>query len=57
MNDQSDISNHYGAVFSLQKFFWKAFVQYVTVWFVRIWTYKNVDEKEHIVCFHGEEKA
>ena len=28
-----------------KKFFRKTFVQYVTVWFVRIWTYKNADEK------------
>ena len=30
-----------------KKFFWKTFVQYVTVWLVRIWTYKNADEKAH----------
>ena len=30
-----------------KKFFRKIFVQYVTVWLVRIWTYKNADEKAH----------
>ena len=30
-----------------KKNFRKAFVQYVTVWLVRIWTYKNADEKAH----------
>ena len=28
-------------------FFRNTFVQYVTVWLVRIWAYKNADEKEH----------
>ena len=28
-----------------QNCFWKTFVQYVTVWLVRIWTHKNADEK------------
>ena len=30
-----------------KKFFRKTFVQYVTVWLVRIWTHKNADEKAH----------
>ena len=30
-----------------KNFFRKIFVQYVTVWLVRIWTYKNADEKAH----------
>ena len=30
-----------------KKIFVKTFVQYVTVWLVQIWTYKNADEKEH----------
>ena len=30
-----------------KKLFRKTFVQYVTVWLVRIWTYKNADEKSH----------
>ena len=25
----------------------KTFAPYVTIWLVRIWTYKNADEKEH----------
>ena len=28
-------------------FFWKIFVQYVTVWLVQIWRYKNTGKKEH----------
>ena len=28
-----------------KKFFWTTFVQCVTVWLVRIWAYKNADEK------------
>ena len=36
--------------------FRKTFVLYVTVRLVRIWTYKNADEKEHTVVYHGEEK-
>ena len=28
-----------------KNFFRKTFVQYVTVWLVRIWTHKNADEK------------
>ena len=31
-----------------KNFFRKTFVQYVTVWLVRIWTYKNADVKAHI---------
>ena len=31
---------------SAKENFRKTFVQYVTVWLVRIWTYKNADEKE-----------
>ena len=31
-----------------KKSFWTTFVQYVTVWLVRIWTYKIADEKGHI---------
>ena len=27
--------------------FWNTVVQYVTVWLVRIWAYKNADEKEN----------
>ena len=30
-----------------KNFFRTTFVQYVTVWLVRIWTYKNADEKGH----------
>ena len=30
-----------------KKIFRKTFVQYVTVWLVRIWTHKNADEKAH----------
>ena len=30
-----------------KKNFGTTFVQYVTVWLVRIWTYKNADEKGH----------
>ena len=37
------------------KNFWKIFVQYVTVWFVRIWIYKNADEKQH--SFHGKKNV
>ena len=37
----------YRAVPLCKKFFRKRFVQYVTVWLVRIWTYKNADEKAH----------
>ena len=33
----------------------KTFVQYVTVWLVRIWTYKNTDEKAH--TFQEEAKT
>ena len=32
------------------------FVQYVTAWLVRIWTYKNADEKGHKLV-HGEAKT
>ena len=32
-----------------KKSFRKTFVQYVTVWLMRIWTYKNADENEHTV--------
>ena len=35
------------AVLLYKKSFLKTFVQYVTVWLTRIWTYKNADEKEH----------
>ena len=28
-----------------KKIFWKTFVQYVTVWLVRIWIYKNADKE------------
>ena len=46
MNDKSDISKQSGT--PLQKFFFrKSFVQCLTVWLVRIWTYKNADEKAH----------
>ena len=46
MKDKSDISKQ--SCTPLQKnFFGKTFVQYVTVWLVRIWTYKNADEKAH----------
>ena len=30
-----------------KNFFRKTFVQFVTAWLVRIWTYKNADEKSH----------
>ena len=44
-SDESDFSK-YGCN-SLPKLFSEPFVQYVTIWLVRIWTYKNVVEKEH----------
>ena len=37
-----------------KKFFRTTFVQYVTVWLVRIWTYKNADEKEHTCSRRSE---
>ena len=40
------------AVLLYEKCFRKTFVQYVTVWLVRIWTYKNADEKS--IVFHEE---
>ena len=40
-----------------KNFFWTTFVQYVTVWLVRIWTHKNADEKGHTVLVHGEAKT
>ena len=43
------------AVHLYKKGFPKPFVQYVTVWLVRIWTHKNADEKN--IVFHGEEKT
>ena len=46
MNDKSDISKYSCTPF--QKIFRKTFVQHVTVWFVRIWTYKNADETSYI---------
>ena len=30
-----------------KNFFRKTFVQYVTVWLLRIWTHENTDEKAH----------
>ena len=37
-----------------KNFFRKTFLRYVTVWLVRIWTYKNADEKEY--CFSWRRK-
>ena len=37
-----------------KNFFRTTFVQYVTVWFVWIWTYKNADEKEHTCSRRSE---
>ena len=36
-------------------FFRKTFVQYVTIWLGRIWTYKNATKTD--ILFHGEEKT
>ena len=32
----------------------KTFVQYVTVWLVRIWTHKNADEKAHTLSWRSK---
>ena len=47
MNDKSDVSQYIALYPFTKNFFRKTFVQYVTVWLVRIWTYKNADEKAH----------
>ena len=39
-----------------EKFFWETFVQYVTVWLVRIWIYKNADEKAHTFSRRGKKR-
>ena len=36
------------AVLLYKNFFRNNFVQYLSVWLMRIWAYKNADEKEHI---------
>ena len=46
MTDESDISK-LSCTPLCKKIFEKTYVKYVTVWLVRIWTYKNADEKEH----------
>ena len=37
-----------------KKFFRKTFVQYVTVWLVRIWTHKNADKKAHTLSWRSK---
>ena len=48
MNDKMDISK-LGFTPLQKNFFRKTFVQYMTVRLVRIWTYKNANEKEHTI--------
>ena len=39
------------AVIHIQKFFRITFVQYVTVWLVRIWTNENADKEDHTLSW------
>ena len=45
MSDESNILKQDCIGTLLQKLVCKTFVQYVTVWFVWMWIYTNVDEK------------
>ena len=54
MNDTSDIPK-YSCALSEKNFFRKTFVQYVTAWLVRLWTYKNAEKKNKL--FDGEENT
>ena len=40
----------------IKNFFRKTLVQYVTVWLMRIWTYKNADDIKKQVLFHRKAK-
>ena len=40
----------------IHKMFEQNFYQYVAVYFVRIWTSRNENEKSKLVLFHGEAK-
>ena len=50
MNDESDIP-------LCKEFFRLTFVQYVAVRQMRIWTYKNADEKEHSFCMEKKKRT